>query len=688
MLHAKSLPRGLLILGLAGIAGCSTVSSPPSPRQHDAPAASERAGRNPTSYPIAPEGPLAPPAEGVTMVHAASWVYEPAPTYQQGRSARDLAERGVEMRVMDPPVPRQRARPMGEAAPPRVTGGVGERVAGAAAAPEPAGAPTPAAPPALATSFTSVDFGTNIAQTNFAFIPADPIAAAGPNHVVNVVNVTIAFHQKNGTLDFVDDLQSFFAAEAPDTFTFDPKVLFDPIAGRFVVVTLELEDDGPGGAPEVSEILLAVSDDADPNGTWCSTTIPANTMIGEFDHWADYPGFAVDEEAVYVTANLFRFAAGGFAFGGVRLWVVDKGLGSGGFYDCGAALVSKLDPYAAAAEFATTTQPAQIHGLAPPGVGTFLVSYSGLRDDSPGGVDELVQIVRVDDPLGSPVFTQELVNVGNLEDFASFVDAPQSGTSELLETNDRRALDAEWFDGSLWMTATISPPDAGEITAHWWELDTSTLGSTTLVQQGDIFGDDLVPGLYTFFPSVAVNGAGQAGFGYSGSASTIFPSSFYTVRDAADAPGSTQGTAVLQSGTDFYDRFFCGTSNRWGDFSGAATDPVDGCFWFYNKHAGSRAFPIDCDDDLVADEDGTWSTAYGKVCLAGACPADMFLQDVSLGGTQVRAAASRITTGTGVSVPSGADVTFRAGARIVLGSGFSVAANASFTAGIAASPCP
>lgn len=685
--------------------GCATMPPVPESAQGEeetteAPSASaQRAGRNPMSWPVDPEGPHPPPAEGVTSIRVPSLVYALAAEYRLGPEARKLMESGVEIRAMDATVPRLRVDELRRAKTDQESTREPQQAPNAAAPSDPASSPqaanasppAPGAPPALAASFLSIDYETNISEIGFMLIPADPIAAAGPNHLVNVANVSIRFHQKNGTVDFTDDLATFFGAEIPDTFTFDPKVVFDPLAGRFVVVTLELEDDGPGGSPEVSEILLAVSDDADPNGTWCTTTIPANAtffnanLAATVDHWADYPGLATDEDAIYITNNMFSFSATGQSFGGVRLWVVDKGLGAGGFYDCGPAIVGELDPYAVAG-VATTTQPAQIHGVAPTGVGTFLTSYSGLSN----GIDEFVQVVRIDDPLGLPILTQEFINIGNIEDFASFVDAPQDDTAVTLETNDRRALDAEWFDDSLFLVATISPKsgdtDAAEITAHWWELDTSSLGSTTLTQQGNIFGDDAITNLHTFFPSVAVNGVRQVGFGYSGSASTIYPSSFYTVRTAGDAAGSTRGTATLHAGTDFYDRFFCGSRNRWGDYSGSATDPVDGCFWFYNKQSMSRGRGLHCNADNIVDEDGRWSTGYGKVCPSGACAADMFLQDISMGGTQNRNAASRITTGSNVTVASGANVTFRASDLIVLGDGFKAIGD--FTAEITGAPCP
>lgn len=221
---------------------------------------------------------------------------------------------------------------------------------------------------------------------------------------------------------------------------------------------------------------------------------------GFFEVFADYPGFEVDEEAIYITANMFTFVPFGF-FAGSRLWIVEKGVGPNGFYDGGPAVASSaLDPYAATgiSFLAGTTMPAQVFGDGgvASGIGTFLVEYSGLTN----GVQEFVNVFRVDDPLGvsgGPSFTQQFINVGNIENFAasfSLPDAPQAGTSVLIEVNDRRALDAVWRDAALWLTTTINPnsgPDAGETTAHWFKLNTSAVPGGTYIYQIKV-GDEFI----------------------------------------------------------------------------------------------------------------------------------------------------------------------------------------------------
>ena len=112
--------------------------------------------------------------------------------------------------------------------------------------------------------FLSTDFDDNgTYNSGYRFIPPDNHAAAGPNHLVNVVNTTISFHQKDGTLDNRYGLESFFSSLSPLTATFDPKVLYDQYEDRWAVITMEKTS-----GPDTSRMFVAVSDDADPNGTW------------------------------------------------------------------------------------------------------------------------------------------------------------------------------------------------------------------------------------------------------------------------------------------------------------------------------------------------------------------------------------------------------------------------------------
>jgi hypothetical protein len=467
-------------------------------------------------------------------------------------------------------------------------------------------------------------YDDNGVENNTRFIPPDPIGAAGHSRIVSVVNSMIESRTKGGDFKWREGLRDFFAPLAPTSRPFDPKIVYDDHEQRFVVVALELiVGSGSQSPTNISRILLAVSKSDNPKSAtaadWNYAAINAKqTIFGSFDGWADYPGFEVDEEAVYVTANIFTFAPFGF-FGGSRLWIVDKGAGAGGFYDGGAAGVTVHDPYASAG-LATTTMPAEIRAAtgAGPGVGTYLVSYSGLSD----GVLEFLQIVRVDDPLGTPTFTQEFLPIADLETFvpSALPDAPQLGSAIGIEVNDRRALDAVWHDNGLWLTTTYNPfagPNAGQTTALWFKLDTSAVtgagdpsGLIAVNQYGEIGGEDIAAGAYTFFPSVAINRNGSAAFGFSASAPSIYAGAFVAARGPFDLAGTVRIPEIVAAGLAPYKRFFGGPRNRWGDYSGISVDPAnDDFFWVYNEFADTPGSPT---VGSQGPEDGRWGTAWAR----------------------------------------------------------------------------
>jgi hypothetical protein len=355
---------------------------------------------------------------------------------------------------------------------------------------------------------------------------------------------------------------------------------------------------------------VAVSDDSDPAGTWYGVAIDSKTSISGSDHWADYPGLAVDDKAVYVTANVIAFGASSSTAS--RLWVIHKGI-IGGLYAGSGATVTVHDPAGSTGvPGSITMQPGHMFGTPPTGMGSFLVRYSGATD----GVAEYLSIIRVDDPLGSsggPTFSHQFVSLGDIDATATSVPgAPQKDSSATIDAGDRRALQAVWRDDALWVTATINPSagtDAGQATAHWFKVNTTTLSSLTLSDQGNIGGEDIATGAYTYYPSVAVDALGNMCVGFAASGSTIYPGAYFTGRQSTDPAGTTLGSGVLRAGVDAYVRKLGGSRNRWGDYSGTSLDPSDGSFWIFNEYAMSQGTSF----DSLPGETGRWKTAFGNL---------------------------------------------------------------------------
>lgn len=485
--------------------------------------------------------------------------------------------------------------------------------------------PHPNAPPLLAPAIECFNYDTNFALAGTRWVPPDPHCAVGPDHVIVIGNVTIEWRPKAGIADlpeYQSSLRNFFIdlpgppagpGTTLGTDCFDPKVIYDQYAGRFVVVALE-RTDAPN--PTNSRILVGVSKTSNPNDGWWLHSIDSKVNIDGLDRWADYPGLGVDDKAVYITNNMFAFAAGGSVFGGVRLWIMGKTPAYNGPNN--NLSFSVHDPYTVPTSVAIPTQPAHMFG--PPGLGsagrslgTFLVSYSALVG---GGGNDFIQVIELTDPLntvGGPFFTVQYIDFGNIDSGALLPDAPQLGSVYAIETNDRRTLNAVWRDDQLFLCAEILPlagPDAGQVTAHWWRVDTSVaIPALVLADQGNAGAEDLGAGTHTFYPSVMVDSDLNMAIGFAASNSGIYGGAYYTARFFGDPAGTVGPTGTLQAGLAPYQRFHSGNRNRWGDYSGLALCPAgETDFYVFNEYAGTTG---SSGTGSQGPEDGRWFTKLG-----------------------------------------------------------------------------
>ena len=92
-------------------------------------------------------------------------------------------------------------------------------------------------------------------------IPPDTSGAVSPDHVVNPLNNTISIFDRAGSLLSALPLDAFWDNLGIKAATFDPKIVFDPYAGRFVLVSMA------NAERATSSLLIAVSTSADPTRT-------------------------------------------------------------------------------------------------------------------------------------------------------------------------------------------------------------------------------------------------------------------------------------------------------------------------------------------------------------------------------------------------------------------------------------
>ncbi|RMG39295.1 MAG: hypothetical protein D6725_05435 [Planctomycetota bacterium] len=387
-------------------------------------------------------------------------------------------------------------------------------------------------------------------------IPPDCGIAVSPTHVVVTTNAKLKFFDRTGAQTGSFSWSSFFGGVRPsNTFTSDPKVLYDPDSGRFFVMIVAIR-----GSDFKTWYLVAVSDDANPSGTWAKYALDS-TLNGQnsTNNWSDYPGFGVDSQTVLITANMFSRTTGAYRYVKIRI------LNKQELINFAATLTwtdiwNVTDPDGGVA---FTIQPAQHYGANP---------FTFLADTNPSSK---VTVFGIQDPLGSATLFKKSRNVGNYNQPPA---AEQPGGSPRLDTIDNRTYNAVWRNNSIYFAHTVGASSQAAI--QWYEVDTTDFpNSATLVQNGSIAD----PAANHFFPTIAVNASGTVAIGFCRSSTSEFASIYYAAHMPADPAGQVGPLTLIHAGTVHYSGEG-GSVVRWGDYSGTVVDPDDQTFWHFNEY--------------------------------------------------------------------------------------------------------
>jgi hypothetical protein len=393
----------------------------------------------------------------------------------------------------------------------------------------------------------SVDLASTFEGIGFSgYIPPDTIAAVGPNHVVEAINLQLAYIDKVTGARSVRPLQSFFAPLGGVLQGSDPVVLYDEETGQFVVGMLDYN----GGA--LSRFDLAVSNDSDPNDGFYYGRYDMNDGVGG-NEFADYPRMGYNADAYVIGFNMFL---NGSSFDHVDVLSIDK---------------TTLTGYRA---------------VVPGGAGNFTLVPAAMHFSNYGdpvwlvesGVFNSMKVVQLTNELSdSPSFSTTTVVVGT-HGAPPNATQPGSGTIPIGGLGDR-VYNAAMINGQLVAAHTVGSGGVGRV--RWYQFDT-TSGTPVLYQSGTI---DQGPGVYTYMPTIDINYEGDLGLTFMESSPSEYVSMYVTGQSIYDAPGTLQTPVVTHPGTSRY------TISRVGDFSGISVDPNDGyTFWAANEYKGSSPY--------------------------------------------------------------------------------------------------
>jgi len=148
-------------------------------------------------------------------------------------------------------------------------------------------------------------------------IPLDNSLAMNGDQIISAINFHVAVKDPEGGVLKNFSLAQFAANVGIQGTTFDPRLLYDPEADRFILVALN------GFSSNMTNIIIAFSDSPDATETWNVYSLTGNPNSNTT--WTDYPMITVNETDLIVTGNLIRDGeTWQEGFDETVLWQIDK----------------------------------------------------------------------------------------------------------------------------------------------------------------------------------------------------------------------------------------------------------------------------------------------------------------------------------------------------------------------------
>jgi hypothetical protein len=422
--------------------------------------------------------------------------------------------------------------------------------------------------------------GVNQAEAG-GFQPPDTHAAPGPSHVVEVTNLHVDIYTRTTPrARWQFTLGSFFGYAYPSNMT-DPRVLYDHVWKRFVVVAVNT----PPAADPRTLIFIAVSKGSNPNGGWWIYHVDMGPVAGNPNgNWIwDYSMVGMDQDGIILTGNLFKWTPGG---------------GGGSFISTDCIALAKARLYNGGA-FKTvwwtglhwSPQPPVVLPPSDPALmknATHLVSADPFADKT----KLFIHTLKDSAYPATQTLTTNAITV-TAYDFPP--DAPQPGTTATLETLDARFLSnsTQIFDhadgGSDRIFQVHTVNTSGYAMPRFYHLKIPTL---SVIESRNFWTSG---SSHDFNASIAANNSKDMFVTWSATDPTAGKQA--QVRASGKLAGELDISAglILKQSPTYY------TGGRWGDHTSVHID--------HNSVLTKRAWI--CNQYIRGDH--SWGTRIGRI---------------------------------------------------------------------------
>jgi hypothetical protein len=408
--------------------------------------------------------------------------------------------------------------------------------------------------------------------------PPDTVGDVGPNHYIQMVNLSFQIWNKNGTSLYgpanTNTLWAGFGGQCETRNDGDPIVLYDQFSDRWLMSQFTADT-----AATTFYECVAVSTGPDPTGTWYRYAFAYNGL-------PDYPKLAVWPDGYYVSYNMFTPPT--FNFTGAKLCALNR-----------AKMISG-DPTANQVCFDKPAEwsllPSDADGPTPPPTGApnyFLGEHWSDQDKLTLYKFRVNWTTPANSTFDGPTFLDINPFTWACIGVQRGRCVPQPGTAQRLESLGGRLMYRLAYRNfgtheSLVANHTVAmdgnPAQTTQTGVGWYEIRQPNAAQPVVHQEGTTADPD--GSTFRWMGSMAVDKQGNMALGYSTSNATTGPNSFPSIRfvgrkiwDPLNQMPQAESTIMTGTGVQ------TGTAGRWGDYSSMNVDPVDDCtFWYTNQY--------------------------------------------------------------------------------------------------------
>jgi hypothetical protein len=370
---------------------------------------------------------------------------------------------------------------------------------------------------------------------------SNSIAVSNDGIIVSANNDGIIYFNESGMRLYEANWDSFFDDSQLTASFFNPRVLYDPVEERFILVTLH------GKTSSTSRVIISFSKSANPQDGWNVYKLPGNPL-GD-GSWFDFASIGISTNEVYVSGNLIE----GTTF---KMAIVYQ--------------INKIDGYVAAIldwQFWTdffngpvSITPASYGHDGDYGPGIYLVSSAAAGDDDYWFWD------LTNDIEGDPELIGYIIPS---ETYSPPADASQAGSADKLETGDARTTNAFYLDGIIHFVMNIDV--GGGFSGISYNRLSVPLQNVTTTRFGSAGQADMAHAGVASFATSTSDRSVMISFLSTGAA--IFPE-FRVVN--VDGGMSWSSATLVKGGETYVD--LQGAVEPWGTYTGIArrhnsTDP-------------------------------------------------------------------------------------------------------------------